>query len=90
VGSHQYPPGCCVGIQDGPISEEPTIQRNVPITEKHVELKNVQMSQLEFEMGGSPPISTSINPPPLGINGLHCIECPEKRGKCFMNLNLGD
>jgi hypothetical protein len=30
--------------------------------------------------GGWPPISTWINPPSLGRNGIHCIECPG-RGK---------
>jgi hypothetical protein len=47
------------------------------------------MSQLEFGTSGWPPISICINPPPLGSNGLHCIEYPRKRGKHFLNLNLG-
>jgi hypothetical protein len=29
--------------------------------------------------GGWPPISTWINPPSLGSNGLHCVECPGER-----------
>jgi hypothetical protein len=36
--------------------------------------------------GGWPPISTYINPPSLGSNGIHCIEFPGERGK---QLNLG-
>jgi hypothetical protein len=36
--------------------------------------------------GGWPPISTWINPPSLGSNGIHCIEFPGERGK---RLNLG-
>jgi hypothetical protein len=40
--------------------QNPQLQRNVPITEKRVELKTVKMSQLEFGTGGWPPISTWI------------------------------
>jgi hypothetical protein len=40
--------------------------------------------------GGWPPISTWINPPSLGSNGLHCVEFPGERGKRLLNLNLGD
>jgi hypothetical protein len=40
--------------------------------------------------GGWPPISTWINPPSLGSNGLHCVECPGERKKCLLNLNLGE
>jgi hypothetical protein len=40
--------------------------------------------------GGWPSISTWINPPSLGSNGLHCIECPGERKKCLLNLNLGE
>jgi hypothetical protein len=29
--------------------------------------------------GGWPPISTWINPPSLGSNGLHCVECSRER-----------
>jgi hypothetical protein len=57
MGSHQYLPGCCVGIQDSPVSANPQLQRFFPITEKRVELKIVKMSQLEFGTGGWPPIS---------------------------------
>jgi hypothetical protein len=40
--------------------------------------------------GGWPPISTWINPPSLGRNGLHCVECPGERKKHLLNLNLGE
>ena len=40
--------------------------------------------------GGWPLISTWINPPSLGINGLHCVEFPGERGKRLLNLNLSD
>jgi hypothetical protein len=40
--------------------------------------------------GGWPPISTWINPPSLGSNGIHCVECPGERKKCLLNLNLGE
>jgi hypothetical protein len=40
--------------------------------------------------GGWPPISTWINPPSLGSNGVHCVECPMERKKCLLNLNLGE
>jgi hypothetical protein len=40
--------------------------------------------------GGWPPISTWINPPSLGSNGIHCVEFPGERGKCLLNLNLGE
>ena len=43
-----------------------------------------------FGRGGWPPISTWINPPSLGRNGLHCIECPGERKKHLLNLNLGE
>jgi hypothetical protein len=40
--------------------------------------------------GGWPPISTWINPPSLGRNGIHCVECPGERKKHLLNLNLGE
>ena len=36
--------------------------------------------------GGWPLISTWINPPSLGRNGLHCVECPREREKHWLNL----
>ena len=32
--------------------------------------------------GGWPSISTWINPPSLGSNGIHCVECLGEREKC--------
>ena len=58
--------------------------------------KNSKLSKLLescFELvgkGGWPLISTWINPPSLGRNGLHCVEFPGERGKRLLNLNLGD
>jgi hypothetical protein len=40
--------------------------------------------------GGWPLISTWINTPSLGSNGIHFFECPGEREKFFMNLNLGE
>jgi hypothetical protein len=40
--------------------------------------------------GGWPPISTWINIPSLGSNGILCVEFPQERGKRLLNLNLGD
>ena len=40
--------------------------------------------------GGWPPISTWINPPSLGRNGLHCVEFPREKEKHLLNLHLGE
>jgi hypothetical protein len=40
--------------------------------------------------GGWPPISTWINPPSLGSNGLHCVECPGEREERLLNLHLDE
>jgi hypothetical protein len=40
--------------------------------------------------GGWPSISTWINPPSLGSNGLHCVEFSGERKKRLLNLNLGE
>jgi hypothetical protein len=40
--------------------------------------------------GGWPPISTWINPPSLGINGLHCVEFPHHMRKFLLNLAPGE
>jgi hypothetical protein len=37
-------------------------------------------------IGGWPPISTWINPPSLGSNGLHCVEFPHQMRKFLLNL----
>jgi hypothetical protein len=58
---------------------------------KIVNYQNCQKIVLEkVGEGGWPPISTWINPPSLGINGLHCIEFPGERGKQLLNMNLGE
>jgi hypothetical protein len=43
-----------------------------------------------FGIGGWPPISMWINPPPLGRNGLHCIEFPHQVRKLLLDLALGE
>jgi hypothetical protein len=43
-----------------------------------------------FGKGGWPLISTWINPPSLGRNGLHCVEFPGEREKHLLNLHLGE
>jgi hypothetical protein len=40
--------------------------------------------------GGWPLISTWINPPSLGINGLHCFKCSGEREKRLLNLHLDE
>ena len=58
--------------------------------------KNSKLSKLPenyFEpvgKGGCPPISTWINPPSLGSNGLHYVEFPGEREKRLLNLHLDE
>jgi hypothetical protein len=40
--------------------QNPQLQRNFPIIEKCVELKTINMRQMDFGTGGWPPISTWI------------------------------
>jgi hypothetical protein len=40
--------------------------------------------------GGWPPISTRINPPSLGSNGIHFIEFPHQMRKFMLNLAPGE
>jgi hypothetical protein len=40
--------------------------------------------------GGWPPISTWINPPSFGSNGIHCVEFPREREKSLLDLHLGE
>jgi hypothetical protein len=40
--------------------------------------------------GGWPPISTWINPPSLGSNGLHCVEFPWERENRLLNQHLDE
>jgi len=54
-----------------PKSVEPTITNNYR--------RMCRTKKYQYEpvwIGGCPPISTWIILPPLGRNGLHCIECP--------------
>ena len=59
-------------------------------------VKNSKLSKLLescFEpagKGGWTPISTYINPPSLGINGIHFIEFLGERGNCLLKYNLGE
>jgi hypothetical protein len=65
-------------------------------SQKFMNQKNAKNSKLAtncFELvgiGGWPPISTWMDPPSLGINGLHYIEFPGERGKRLLNQNLGE
>jgi hypothetical protein len=65
----------------------------------HRKLKTTKNSKLPkfsencfepVEKGGWPSISTWINSPSFGSNGLHCVECPREREKCLLNLHLGE
>jgi len=52
-----------------------------------------KLSEKYFEIvgkGGWPPISTLINNPSLGINGLHFVEFPQQMKKFMLNLALGE
>ena len=42
------------------------------------------------EKGGRPLISTWINSPSLGRNGIHCVEFLGEREKHLLNLHLGE
>jgi hypothetical protein len=42
------------------------------------------------DKGGWPPISTWINPPSLGSNGLHCVEFLGEMEKPLLDLHLGE
>jgi hypothetical protein len=55
--------------------------------------KNSKLPEHCFELvgiGGLPLIYTWINPPSLGRNNIHCVELSGERGKCLLNLNLGE
>jgi hypothetical protein len=57
-----------LGPQNGP---------EISGTEKNV--KNIKLPKNCFDpvgQGGWPSISSWINPPPLGSNGIHFIDCP--------------
>ena len=60
-------------------------------TTKNSKLPKLQESCFEpIGKGGWPLISTWINPPSLGSNGLHCAEFPRDGGKRLLNLNLDE
>jgi hypothetical protein len=68
--------------------QNPQSQRNFIITEKRVDLKNCQEEPIGI--GGWPPISTWISPPPLGSNGLHFVEFPHQVREFLLNLAPGE
>jgi hypothetical protein len=56
-------------------------------------LKIVSFKNNCFEPVGQgvwPLISSWIDHPPLGINCLHCVECPHQMRKFLLNLALGE
>jgi hypothetical protein len=76
------PKKCCLGPQNGPASQGPKTR------EKTAKLENCQNEPVGI--GGRPPKSIWINPPPLGSNGLHCIEFPHQMRKFLLNLAPGE
>jgi hypothetical protein len=55
--------------------------------------KNSKFPKNYFEpvgIGGWPPRSSCTNTPPLGINGLHRVECPHQIRKFLLNLAPGE
>ena len=40
--------------------------------------------------GGWPTISIWIDPPSLGINGIHCVDVPHQMNKFLLNLASGE
>jgi hypothetical protein len=55
---------------------------------KTAKLENCQNEPVGI--GGRPPKSIWINPPPLGSNGLHCVEFPHQMRKFLLNLAPGE
>jgi hypothetical protein len=62
--------------------------RDPKTREKTAKLENCQNEPVGI--GGRPPTSIWINPPPLGRNGLHCVEFPHQMRKFLLNLALGE
>jgi hypothetical protein len=62
--------------------------RNPKTREKTAKLKNCQTEPVGI--GGRPKKSIWINPPPLGRNGIHCIEFPHHMGNLLLNLSPGE
>ena len=59
--------------------------------------KCATIKKIERDNGGGPsgigrwpPISTYISPPPLGINGLDCVEFLHEMRKLLLNLVPGE
>jgi hypothetical protein len=63
-----------------------SINMNISIKIPYQMSRNQQSEP--FGKGGWPPISTWINPPSLGSNGIHCVEFPGEREKHLLNLIL--
>jgi hypothetical protein len=61
---------------------------NYKEVQKNVLNKNEQEEPVRI--GGWPPISTWINPPPLGRNDLHCVEFPYQVRKLLLDLAPGE
>jgi hypothetical protein len=60
-------------------------------TAKNSKLPNLLENCFEpIEKGGWPLISTWINIPSLGRNGIHCFEFLRERENHFLNLHLGE
>ena len=68
-------------VSDNPISVEPIITKKYRIT---CWANNRQEEPVGI--GGWPPISAWINPPPLGSNGLHCVDFPHQVRKILLYL----
>jgi hypothetical protein len=58
--------------------------RDPKTRKKTAKLENCQNELVGI--GGRTPTSIWINTPPLGINGLHCIEYPHQVRKFLLNL----
>jgi hypothetical protein len=78
----ESPRKCCLGPQNDPASQGPKTREN------NAKLENFQNEPVGI--GGRPPKSIWINMPPLGINGIHCIEFPRQMRKFLLNLVLGE
>ena len=71
----------CLGPQNNPESLGP---------KKLLKKYQSKITVLSSCNGGWPPISTQINPPTLGGNGIHCVEFPHQMRKLLLNLTLGE
>jgi len=62
--------------------------RDAKTREKTAKLENCQNEPVGI--GGRSSKSIWINPPPLGRNGLHCIEFPHHMRKFLLNMASGE